>query len=315
MTEVLYQNPENGTIHDITTIVSSAKWKTVRRGTAGSFTFTALPSSVKWEHGGVIRVKSGGRGLFYGYIFKISTEADGMTDITAYDQLRYLKNKNTYVFTGKKASAIIKEIAEDFQLKTGSIADTGYVIPSMTEDGSELFDIMLKALDYTLVNTGKMFYLWDDFGALSVSEVSDGKLDIMLGDGSLATDYSYETSIDGDTYDQIKLLRDNEDTGKRDLYLFKDSGNIARWGLIQYYEKVDEDMNAAQIEQRGDMLLELYNRPEKTFTVDGISDLRIRAGKMIFVRIKALDVNQYYLIEEAEHDLTGSTMTIKLKAV
>ncbi len=315
MTEVLYQNPENGTIHDITTIVSSAKWKTVRRGTAGSFTFTALPSSVKWEHGGVIRVKSGGRGLFYGYVFKISTESDGMTDITAYDQLRYLKNKNTYVFTNKKASAIIKEIAEDFRLKTGSIADTGYVIPSMTEDGSELFDIMLKALDYTLTNTGKMYYLWDDFGALSVSEVSDGKLDIMLGDGSLATDYSYETSIDGDTYDQIKLLRDNEDTGKRDLYLFKDSGNIARWGLLQYYENVDEDMNAAQIEERGDMLLELYNRPEKTFSVDGISDLRIRAGKMIFVRIKALGVNQYYLVEEAEHDLTGGTMTIKLKAV
>lgn len=315
MTEVLYQNTSDGTIHDITSIVSTAKWKTVRRGTAGSFTFTALPSAVKWEHGGVIRVKSGGRGIFYGYVFRISTAADGMTDITAYDQLRYLKNKNTYVFTNRKASAIIREICEDFKLKTGSIPDTGYVIPSMTEDGSELFDIMLKALDYTLVNTGRMFYLWDDFGALSVSEVSGGKLDIMLGDGSLATDYSYESSIDGETCDQVKLVRDNKDTGKRDLYLFKDSANIARWGLLQYFEKVDKDMNAAQITQHGEQLLELHNRPERTFSVDGISDLRVRAGKMIFVQMKSLGVNQYFLIEEAEHDLTGGTMKIKLKAV
>lgn len=315
MTEILYQNSTDGTVHDITTIVSAAKWKTVRRGTAGSFTFSALPSSVKWEHGGVIRVKSGGRGIFYGYVFKISVKADGMTDITAYDQLRYLKNKNTYIFVNKKASGIIREICEDFQLKTGDIPDTGYVIPSMTEDGSALFDIMLKALDYTLVNTGRMYYLWDDFGKLSVSEVSGGKLDFMLGDGSLATDYSYESSIDGETCDQIKLVRDNKETGKRDLYLFKDSANIARWGLLQYFEKVNEKLNAAQITQHGVQLLELHNRPERTFGIDGISDLRVRAGKMIFVQIKSLEVSQYFLIEEAEHDLTGGTMKIKLKAV
>ena len=313
--EVLYQNPTDGTIHDITTIVSEAKWKTVRRGTAGSFTLTALPSSVKWDHGGIIRVKSGGCGLFYGYVFKISAKSDGMTDITAYDQLRYLKNKNTYVFTNRKASEIIQEICDDFRLKTGSVPDTGYVIPSMTEDGSELFDIMLKALDQTLVNTGRMYFLWDDFGALSVSEISDGKLDIMLGDGSLATDYSYESSIDGETYDQIKLVRDNKDTGKRDLYLFKDSSNIARWGLLQYFEKVDKDMNSAQITQRGNQLLELHNRPQRTFSVEGISDLRVRAGKMIFVQIKALGINQFFLIEEAEHNLIGGTMKIKIKAV
>lgn len=312
--QIFYQNNVNGTVHDITTIVSSPKWKTVRRGSPASFSFTALPSSVQWEHGGIIRVKSGG-GLFYGYVFKTKTGADGLAEITAYDQLRYLKNKNTYVFENATAARVVREIAEDFGLKTGAIADTGYVIPSMVEDGSELFDIILKALDLTLISTGKMYYLWDDFGALRVSEVSTGKLDVMLGDGSLATDYSYESSIDGETYDQIKLLRNNKDTGKRDLYLFKDSANIARWGLLQYHEKVDENMNAAQIESRGDQLLELYNRPEKTFTVDGISDLRVRAGKMIFVRIKALGINQYMLVEEAEHDLSGGTMKIKLKAV
>lgn len=313
--EVIYQNSENGAAHDVTTLVSSASLKTVRRGTAGSFTFSVLPSEVDWVNGGVVRVKNGEQGLFYGYVFKIAKKSDGTADITAYDQLRYLKNKNTYVFANVKASAVIREICEDFKLIYSEIPDTGYVIPSMVEDGTELFDIMLKALDYTLINTGRMFYIWDNFGTLTVSEVSEGKLDFLLGDGSLVTDYSWETSIDGETYNQIKLLRDNTTTGKRDLYLFKDSNNIARWGLLQYLETVDENMNAAQIAKRGEQLLELHNKPEQTFSVDGISDLRVRAGKMIFVQIKALDINCFYLIEEAEHDLIGGTMKLKLKAV
>lgn len=313
--QVLYQNNETGAVYDITTLVSSPRWKTVRKGSPSSFTFSAMPSGVEWLHGGIIRVMNDKKGLFYGYIFRIKEGSDGVKDITAYDQLRYLKNKNTYVFENVTATQVVREICEDFGLKTGVLADTGYVIPSMVEDGQTLFDIVLKALDYTLINTNRMFCLWDDFGALRVSEVSDNKLDFMLGDSSLATNYSYESSIDGETYNQIKLLRDNSDTGKRDLYLFKDSGNIARWGLLQYQETVDENMNSAQIQQRGSQLLELHNRPEKTFTADGISDLRVRAGMMIFVKIKALKINSFHLIEEAEHDLIGGTMKLKLKAV
>ena len=314
--KVLYQNNRNGRIHDVTSLVSSPKWKTVRRGSPASFTFSALPSEeIQWSHGGIIRATEGSDGIFYGYVFKLKQNADGIVDVTAYDQTRYLKNKNTYVFTNVTASRVVKEICEDFGLKTGEIADTKYVIPSMVEDGQSLFDIMLKALDLTLVNSNRMFYLWDDFGKIRVSEVSGGKLPILLGDESLATDYDYEESIDGDTYNQIKLLRDNKDSGKRDLYLFKDSGHIKQWGLLQYHEKVNENMNSAQIEQHGNQLLELYNRTEKTFSVNGISDLRVRAGKMIFVRIKDLKINSYYLIEEAEHDLIGGTMKVKLKAV
>lgn len=315
MIEVIYQNTESGAAHDITTLITAAKLKTARRGSAGCFTFSVLPSEVEWVHGGIVRVKSGETGLFYGYLFKVKKKSDETAEIIAYDQLRYLKNKNTYVFANVKATQVIREICEDFKLKFAAIPDTEYVIPSMVEDGSELFDIILKALDYTLINTGKMFCIWDNFGLLTVSDVSSRKLDFMLGDGSLATDYNFESSIDGETYNQIKLVRDNNDTGKRDLYLLKDSENIGRWGLLQYFEKVDENMNAAQISKRGEQLLELHNRPEQTFSVDGISDLRVRGGNMIFVQIKALAINRFCLVEEAEHDILGETMKLKLKAV
>ena len=149
----------------------------------------------------------------------------------------------------------------------------------MIEDGQTLFDIVLKALDHTLINTGKMFVLWDDFGSLRITDVEKSKLDLYVGDASLATGYSYETEIDSETYNKIKLVRDNKETGKRDVYIFQDSNNITFWGVLQNYESVDEEMNEAQIKERGGQMLELYNRPKKTFEVKALLDLSVRAGR------------------------------------
>ena len=66
----------------------------------------------------------------------------------------------------------------------------------MIEDGQTLFDIVLKAIDYTLINTGKMFVLWDNFGKLTLTDVETAKLDLFVGDGSLATGFTYESEIE-----------------------------------------------------------------------------------------------------------------------
>ncbi|MFR8334419.1 MAG: hypothetical protein ACLU9S_20410 [Oscillospiraceae bacterium] len=75
---------------------------------------------------------------------------DDVIQITVYDQLYYLKNKDTYVYSGKTATAVLRMIAEDFQLNVGSLEDTGYVIGSRVEDNHTLFDIIQNALDETL---------------------------------------------------------------------------------------------------------------------------------------------------------------------
>ncbi len=261
-------------------------------------------------------MKDGDVGLFYGYVVKISQNEKDQVQVLAYDQTWYLKkNKETYVFTGKRADQILLQIAEDFKLKTGSLVNTGYVIPSMIEDGQTLFDIVLKAIDYTLINTGKMFVLWDDFGKLTLTDVETAKLDLFVGDGSLATGFTYETDIDSDTFNKIKLVRDNKETGKRDAYIFQDSNNMNFWGILQNYETVDESMNEAQIKERGDQMLELYNRPKRSFSVNAIADLSVRAGRALFIGIGAVDVKSFFIVEEASHDLLKETMSLKLKVV
>ncbi len=153
--------------------------------------------------------------------------------MTAYDQTWYLKkNKETYVFANKRADEILTQIAADFDLVCGAMENTGYVIPSMVEDGQTLFDIALTALDHTLVHTGKMYVLWDDFGSLRITDVAKSKLDLFVGDRSIATGYTYESEIDSETYNKIKLVRDNKTTGKRDVYIFQDSNNMTFWGVF-----------------------------------------------------------------------------------
>ncbi len=88
----------------------------------------------------------GATNLFYGYVFIKKRNKDSSISVTAYDQLRYLKNKDIYSFVNKKATDAIKQIVDDFQLQVGDIADTGYVIPKYRGSNETLLDIMQTML-------------------------------------------------------------------------------------------------------------------------------------------------------------------------
>lgn len=317
---IQYQNNVSGEAYEVQTLVSAAKWTTKRSGSPASLELTVITDeSITWSPGGILTLiddEYDKKDKFYGYVTKIAQSEKNEVKITAYDQTWYLKkNKDTYVFKGKRADQILRQIAEDFKLKLGTLPNTGYAIPSMVEDGQTLLDIVLKSLDYTLINTKKMFVLWDDFGKLTLSNVEDQKLDIVIGDGSLATGYSYEEDIDSDAYNKIKLVKDNKTTGKRDVYVFQDSKNMALWGTLQDYQKVDENMNAAQIKEKGGKMLELYNRPKKTFSIDAIANLDVRAGQAVYIQIADVAAKSFYIVEECTQDLIKETMKLKLKVV
>ena len=317
---IQYQNNVSGNAYEIQDLVSAAKWTTKRSGSPASLELTALVNgSIQWSPGGILTLindEYDKKDKFYGYVTKISQSEKNEVKITAYDQTWYLKkNKDTYVFKGKRADQILKQIADDFKLKTASLPNTGYAIPSMVEDGQTLFDIVLKALDYTLINTKKMYVLWDDFGKLTLSNVEDQKLDLLIGDESLATGYTYEEDIDSEAYNKIKLVKDNKTTGKRDVYIYQDSKNMTLWGTLQDYQKVDENMNAAQIKEKGSQMLELYNRPKKSFEVKALLNLDVRAGQAVYIQIADVNAKAFYIVEECSQDLIKNTMQLKLKVV
>jgi hypothetical protein len=310
MFEVLLDN-KNGTVWDISNIVTGIKWKTTRIGSPGSLDFTLIKGSpfqdvsFQVSNGDIVRFRYNDQNVFYGYVFAVDGGKDEAVRIKCYDQIRYLMNKDTYVFAKVKASDVIKRIADDFNLKTGQIADTGYVIPTMVEDNQTLLDIIAKALVLTIWNTGKNYVLYDDFGSLTLRNVEDLLVDFVVGDGSLMTDYVMKSSIDQDTYNKVKLYRDNKTTGKRDVYIAKDSANIAKWGTLQLTQSVDEDKNEAQINELLNQLIALKNRETKTLQVEAIGDVRVRAGCYVPIVINEYEINQPFLVDEVTHQFDG----------
>jgi hypothetical protein len=255
--------------------------------------------------------------MFLGYVFKKSRDKEQLIDVTAYDQMRYLKNKDTYVYQNKTAAQALRMVADDFGLALGDVADTGYVIPYRVEDIQTLMDIICNALDLTLINTGELFVLYDDFGRLTLKNIRDMRLEEVISAEYKLIDYDYRTDIDADTANKVKLVRDNKESGVRDAYIEMDSGNIGRWGVLQIHEKVDENWSETQIIQRARQLLKNSNRVKRSLSVDNLNgDLRVRGGSSLYVNIPNLgdiSVNKILVVSKCEHTFGNNEHRMSLE--
>ena len=219
---------------------------------------------------------------------------------------------NTYVYENKTADAVIRMIADDFQLNVGSLEGTGFNIASRVEDNKTLFDIIQTALDETLKATGQMFVLYDDVGKLTLKGLGSMKID-MLVDDSTAGDYDYKSSISSGTHDKIKLSYENKDTGKREIYIAQDGSNINQWGVLQYYEKIDSAGNAKSM---ADALLNLYNTKTRTLRLKNVlGDVRVRGGTLLVVTLGLGDINlsNYLMVEQVKHTFYNEQHLMDMK--
>lgn len=293
-------------------VEGSITWETQRKGQPGKCSFTLIPDFLlKIEEGNAIRLDVGGVSVFYGFIFERNWSKDGQMKVTAYDQLRYLKNKDSYNYENKTAGEVVQMIAGDYNLKTGVLEDTGYRIASRNMKDKTLFDIILDALDITMIYGGKLFVLYDDIGKLLLKDTENMKLDVLLDD-TTAQDYDYKISIDSDTYNQIKLYYDNEETKKRDVYMTKHTENINKWGILQLDESIDKEADGQAIAER---YLAYYNRPTNSLSVkDAFGDVRVRAGCLIpvMLNIRDLPLKNYLLIESVTHKIDTGVHTMDL---
>lgn len=305
---------QNGSTYYSPILEDSIDWKTEREGTPGQLTFKILKdSNLKIEEGNAVRFKFDNENVFYGFIFTIDRTKEKSISITAYDQLRYLKNKDTYVYTNKTANELIVMLAQDFNLNLGTIENTGFKIASRVEENEELFEMIKNALDLTLQNKKTIYVLYDDFGKLTLKNIQNMIVNILVDE--TAGDYTYKTSIDSDVYNKIKLTFDNEDTGKREVFISQDSSNINKWGVLQYFDKLQKSENG---KAKADALLSLYNKKKKSLQVKNVlGDLRVRAGSLIPVSLDLDDIKvlQLMIVEKCTHTFKNNEhfMTLTLK--
>lgn len=295
-------------------VVESVSIEWERQGQPGKLTADIVKTpGLSFQEGDPCRFSVDGTPIFYGFVFEKARKGsmDQVITITVYDQLYYLKNKDTYVYSNKTAAAVIRMIAEDFQLNVGALADTGYTIASRVEDNKTLFDIIQTALDETLKATSQMYVLYDDVGKLTLKNIGDMKLGLLV-DNETAGDFDYKTSIASQTYDKVKLSYENKDTGKREIFIAQDGSSINQWGVLQYYEKIDSTANAKAM---ADALLSLYNTKTRTLKLkDVLGDVRVRAGTMLVVILGLGDMNlsSYLMVEQVKHTFSNEQHVMDL---
>jgi hypothetical protein len=291
----------NGDTEYTPAVAGDIKWSTERAGAPGSLTFDVVKDgTLNFQEGNLVQLFVDEAPIFYGYAFQKKRSKGEIISVTAYDQLRYLKNKDSFIFEGQTASQFIKKVADIFSLQTGELADTEYVIEKGVLDNKTLFDMFQELLDTTLMNTKKLFVLYDDFGKLTLKNIEEMKLDILLDDQT-AEDFDYTSSIDGETYNQIKLAYDNKETGIREAYMVIDGVNIDRWGVLQYYEKSNTNVG---LEKKAAALLDLYNRKTRTLSIkNAFGSPKVRAGCSVGVSLHLgdINVNHYFVCEKVTH--------------
>jgi hypothetical protein len=260
---------------------------------------------ISFSEGAAVRLKVDGKAVFFGFVFSKKRDKDQIITVTAYDQLRYLNNKDTYVYENKTASQFIKMIAADFALNVGTIEDTGFVIASRVEDNTSLFDMIENALDLTLTNSKEMFVLYDDFGKLTLKNISSMYVGesgaYLMIDEETGENFEYTSSIDSDTYNKIKLTYDNDETGKREVYIAQDSSHMNAWGILQYFDTLSDGENG---QSKADALLQLYNKKTRNLKItNALGDTRVRAGSMVVINLNLGDMSlkNFMLVEKVKH--------------
>lgn len=283
-----------------------------RKGTPGKLTFEAkYDKKFKIVEGNAVTVSVNNKNFFFGFVFSRETAKDGMMKYTVYDQLRYLKNKDTIIYENKRADEMLALLAKKFNLNAGTFANTVYRM-SAIEDNSTLIDIVQSMLDETLRVKNKLYVLYDKCGKLTLTDVTKMKVDSCLVDEETGEDFKYKTSIDSDVYNQIKLIYENKKKGTYDLYITKHNKNINKWGVLQYVEKINTP-DVGKLKSAA--LLKLYNQKQKTLSVSKvIGNVNVRAGSLVPVMldIKDMKIAHYMLVEKVTHTFENRRWSMDL---
>ena len=314
MMQLFYQNNKTGDTWDLATVSEKVEFKTTRKGSAWSVKITLYNSTkLAFEYGSPLAFKLDDKEVFFGYLTKIKYEKDTKTTLTFHDQIKYLLRNINFVAKDKNVNQIVSAIAGDFDLKIGELKAPAVTLSPQLKEDKKALDIIQEAMDETLVQSGELLVLYDKFGELTLTTPKNLPIQYIIGNESFMSSFEFEGSIE-DSANIVRLIQENKETKKREVYIYQDSYNIGAWGKLQYMKKVDEKATEGQIKQWGEMLLKMKNRPKETFSLKAdIGSIDFLAGHAVYVDVKDIEKKGWYVIEEATHSFSAEKHTMEIK--
>lgn len=315
---IVETNKKPTKIHELSELCTQITYSTELSNQAGKLVFTLLPpDDATCTEGSGVTFKVDGKAMFFGTVFSRDFNGKLLT-VTAYDQLRYLQNQDTMVIKKQTASQLFAKICKDNGIKYRVVTPSKYKIPSVVEDSKTLYTMIDNAINLSIPNDKKLYILRDNVGVLEFTELEKLKTDIVIGDRSYAFTYDYKISIDSDTFNKIKVIKEDKEKNKRYIYIAQDSASRKAWGTLQRIEKVDENMPNKRIKNIANNLLKLKNRKTKSLSITAYGNTKLKAGNGVVVSFSALKpyempYNKYFIIDKCEHTWKNGIHTMDLK--
>jgi len=310
---------------DVTTLAGTITHQTTLNGQPGKLTVTLQRDpneKLRVACGNMLEFIVDGAGIFKGYVFTMDGEETGTYKILAYDQMRYLRNKEIYITSEMTASEIFEQIcADNLQISQWEVVTpTSHVAPAYFHENKMLYEIIKYGIDQAIIHENDYYFVKDNFGTLQFTSLSKELTNLMIGDGSLLTGYTYEISIDKDTYNVIKGYVADEKKGSFSTWITKPVASQALWGKLQLLDKAPEGLNEAQLADRAEQLLKLHNRETKTLKLNivglagRVTDIpKLIAGSGFNFQLERLGINQNMWVTSAVHNYEKDYHTASLE--
>jgi len=286
-----------------------------RAGAPGKLTFQVVKDSViRFHEGDHVVLRMGADVLFAGFVFTKRRQFGGVITVAAYDQIRYLKNRDTLAYEDLTAAGLVRLVAGEWGLAVGEIEETGILIPGRVEDGRPLLDMIQTALDLTFEQSGHLFVLYDQAGALCLTHAENMALDTLVHEGSMG-DFDYTSSIDRGSYSAVRLYRAAGTAGETMFYGARREDLVQRWGMLRHVARLDEGADGSET---AEAMMGLYGRKTRRLRIkEADGDVRVRGGSMLPVELYLGDVvvGTFLMVERVVHRFFEGGHTMELTLV
>lgn len=313
---------------DIGDICEQIKINWELQGNAGSMDITCVrDKEIDLVEGDVVSLRVNGVNFFYGWVFKKEMSAYDSANFKIYDIKRYLAYKDVDVTGNETIDQFFERVCKMANIPYRVVHKSDYIIPAKIHDGETYNNMLQYAIDQTLVGTGLRFCVRANGRVLELIETSKQLMDIIIGDESMLTDFKYSTDIEN-TYTAFKVQREvaseyekNKNDVKnillRTTLVAQNVETVKKWGVLQYYEKLDSKWTDAQLAQHLQLVQNAYSKQTKTLKLDCLGYVTCIPGNMVTVLISDLEEEKvaqgtYCLITSASHTLTHNDHTMSL---
>lgn len=301
--------------YDMSNLVESVVWSGRRGSAARSVKVVLLDddgyghdrSGIDCEQGHQCAFYWNEEELFRGIIMSHSYSRKKLT-VTAYDAGIYLaNNKDTFSYTNKTASQIFQDCMSRLQMDVGTVADTKYVIPELPKPKTSFFDVICDALSLTYKATGQRFYPLAMQGKISLLERKKETLQWVIEPGANLSDFTYSKSIEN-IKTRIRLLSE-----KGQVLAEKVNDTLEEAiGTFQEVDSAKDTLNAAQLKELVDSMLEEKGAPVQKFSVTTLGIPDVYSGKCVYIKVPELKISRTFFIDEDSHTFKGNYHSMKL---